>query len=462
MIGLWVFLALAIPVAVHIFSRSEGKVVPFPSLKLLPKQTVPNELKIQLRQKLLLLVRLLLVACACVFLTLALLSEWWSESWLKEALAQAFSLPSSPPTLIMTQDWWELSNPESQQNLIAALTGEQNIGQTEEVILIRYTNAQEKISRVDKADFISLAQQNKVFTQSGNDVARNDTVDNNSDVPSSASKSIMQLKLIDNIWSVVQAIATTLPPDSIIHVYTSNRQSQFIGARPHIEHALQWHVNSVPNNTVTEKESIQVAIIRNKQLSDTSQMSFLLDQALDALGLIHPISIDIIEPDELDSTLVKAPMGNSGSDSASADDTITQNEKRNGTNAKRLSYINYDALIVDFAASNTTIDYPNAVFLLSLPPPHEVDFIAALGQAVFSKRQREQALFSTSILNEQIEMNERSSAKDPAAVSTLPNTDQRPWQNMLTLLLLILFVLERLMSESLKFVQTTVTMNDNG
>lgn len=464
MIGFWVFLALAIPVAVHIFSRSEGKVVPFPFLGLLPKQAAPNELQIQLRQKWLLLVRLLLVASACALLTLALLSDWWSESWLKKSLAQALSLPSSPPTLVITQDWWTLSSPKSQQTLLTALTSEQSIAKTQEVILIHYANAKEKISRVDKSDFISLAQQNKVFTQAGTDIARNDTVNNNSDAAVDARKSTMQLRLIDNIWSIVQAISTTVPKDSLIHVYTSNRHSQFIGVRPYIEHALKWHINGLPDAdaTATEKAPIQVAIIRTDQLSNSSQTLFLLEQALSALGLMHPIEIDIIEADAADYMFAQATPDNANSSSPSADDTITRNEKRNATNAKQLSYVKYDALIVDFSLSHTTRVHPNAVSLSSLPPPSELEFIAALGQVVFAKRQGELALFSTSILNEQIEMNDKSSVSDPAVVSPLANPNEPPWQRILILVLLILFVLERLMSESLKFAQTTATLNDNG
>lgn len=464
MIGFWVFLALAIPVAVHIFSRSEGKVVPFPFLGLLPKQAAPNELQIQLRQKWLLLVRLLLVASACALLTLALLSDWWSESWLKKSLAQALSLPSSPPTLVITQDWWTLSSPESQQALLTALTSEQSIAQTQEVILIHYANAKEKISRVDKSDFISLAQQNKVFTQAGTDIARNDTVNNNSDAAVDTRKSTMQLRLIDNIWSIVHAISTTVPKDSLIHVYTSNRHSQFIGVRPYIEHALKWHINGLPDAdaTATEKAPIQVAIIRTDQLSNSSQTLFLLEQALSALGLMHPIEIDIIEADAADYMFAQATPDNANSSSPPADDTITRNEKRNATNAKQLSYVKYDALIVDFSLSHTTRVHPNAVSLSSLPPPSELEFIAALGQVVFAKRQGELALFSTSILNEQIEMNDKSSVSDAAVVSPLANPNEPPWQRILILVLLILFVLERLMSESLKFAQTTATLNDNG
>lgn len=464
MIGLWVFLALAIPVAVHIFSRSEGRVVPFPYLGLLPKQAAPNELQIQLRQKWLLLVRLLLVASACAFLTLALLSDWWSESWLKQSLAQVLSLPSSPPTLVITQDWWTLSRPESQQALLTALTSEQSIAQTQKVILINYATAQEKISRVDKSDFISLTKQNKLFTQAGNGIARNDAVNNNSDVAGDARKSDMQARLIDNVWSVVHAISTTVPIDSTIHVYTSNRQSQFIGVRTQINHALQWHIKSLPDADaiVTEKAPIQVAIIRAEQLSNSPQTLFLLEQALSALALMHPIEIDIIEADAADYMLAQSTTDKANASPLTAADTITQNENHNAINAKRLSYVKYDALIVDYTLSHPTSVHPNPVSLSSLPPPRELEFIAALGQVVFAKRQREFVLFSTSILNEQIEMNDKSSASDAAVVSPLANTNEHPWQHIMTIALLILFVLERLMSESLKFAQTTVTLNDNG
>lgn len=447
MIGLWVFLALAIPIAVHIFSRSEGKVVPFPFLALLPKQAAPNELQIQLRQKWLLLVRLLLVASACALLTAALLSDWWSESWLKQSL----SLPSSPPTLIITQDWWELSSPESQQVLLTALTSEQRIAQTEEVILIRYTNALEKISRLDKSDFMSLAQQNKVFAAA-----------NIGEAPSDTSESMMQLRLIDNIWSVVQGISTSLPEDSLIHVYTSNRQSQFTGSRPHINHTLQWHINNIPDNTNTEKEAIQLAIIGTKSLSDSSPTSFLLEQALGALTLIHPIDIDIIEADFASNTLGQAPTEKASASSALLEQDPAQNEKHEAINAKRFSYTNYDALIVDFPLSDIAIDYPNVVFLSSLPPPSEIEFIAALGQAVFAKKQHEQALFSAAISDQHIENNKSSGINNAAVISTLPNANQPPWQQVLTFVLLVLFILERLMSESLKFAQTTDTLDDHG
>jgi hypothetical protein len=430
MIGFWVFLALAVPVAVHIFSRSEGKVVPFPFVGLLPKRASPNELQIQLRQKWLFLARLLLVASACAFLTFALLSDWWSESWLKQSLVQKLSLPPSPPTLIITQDWWELSSKKSQQALLSALISEQDIAQTKEVILIHYANSKAKISRFDKTDFIKRMQQNRVFSIADQDNAASDATD-----------PIVQQKLINNIWSVVHAISTTLPIDSLIHIYTSNRYSQFTGARPNIDHVLQWHIRSLPENNSDEIKPIKVAILKTKEQSASSQNSFLLEQALKSLALVHPIDVEIIG-------------------GAVAEKTTTQKQR---PSTEQINYTKFDTLLLDFALNDTIIndqtDYPNAVRLSSLPPPNTMEFIAELGQVIFAKRQYQQDFFQASIANEKIKDNNGANISNVSVISTLPNTNESPWQMVLTLILLILFVLERLMSESINLAKTAVKLN---
>jgi len=444
MMALWFFLALAIPLVVHIFSRSEGKVMPFPFLGLLPKQAAPNELQIQLRQKWLLLMRLLLVASACALLTLALLSNLLSDSWLKQSLAQALTLPPSPATVVITQDWWEVTDQEDQQALLSALTNEQSFAQTKEVILIHYANAQEKISRIGKLDFIKLVQQNRVFldTSSNGGAAHNGDPSLNSAAHSNANKAYVQLRLIDNIWSLVQAISTTLPVDSVIHIYTSNRYSQFIGARAHINQATQWHINNIPDAAATEREPIEVGILRDNSLSTSSQMSFLLEQALAALALVHPINIDIIETYVVNAVVDQALVDNA--------------------NPKLLDYAGYDTVFFDSALTNKMTDYSNFVSLSSLPQPNEIEFIGALGQAVFSRRQHELALFSRPMLNQQIEGNTGASINNAVVVSALPNNKGNPWESTLTLVLVVLFVAERRMSESLKFAHPTTAQNHHG
>lgn len=437
MMALWLFLALAIPIAIHIFNRSEAKVVPFPFISLLPKNAAPNELQLQLREKLLLFLRLLLVACACALLTLPQLSTLWSDSWLKHWLQP--TLASSAPTIVLTQDWWQVSSPQAKQDLIANLTEQANFRDTKELVLVHYNNASKKISRITTANFVAQAEQETLFTQNDNKA----NVGNNEQLN-------QQLPLIDNIWSITQAITTALPSSSNIHVFTSNRYAQFVGQLPQFEHDIQWHIHDASGAVQSEKEPIKVAIVLNDNLKASSQNALLLNQALEALSLIYPMDVDEIEAKEIHHFFTTNDI-----------EPTSASSLNNTSEAEKASHFaNYDAIIANLEEGFIPYKPASLISLSALPSPTSLEFVMSLAHRVFSQKQSTHSLLNMILPNEQINTNQAIAAPSAEQISPLLNNEDHPWRSFFIFALLVLFVIERLLSESVKFARKQTQASD--
>lgn len=401
MIGLLLFLALAIPVAIHIFSRSEGKVVPFPFVGLLPTQVVPNELQVKLQQKRLLLIRLLLVMCACILVSAYLLT-------------QIFRSPVSEHVLL-TQDWWISSTQKDKQALAETLNTEPFADINHASLLVEKPNNQIILTNLTINKLITLATSNVSFDKL---IAKSDI--NTNRAPAS------------NLWAIAQAISSNMSEQASLHVFTTNRQSQFLGSPVTLPKSLgvHWHILDMSNNTSSEQAiKVKLALIgfKNDSVSALQKQRMLTTQrAIEVLASkqatdFGPISIDIEHFDTLANL-------------SSAQHT-------------------YDAVLFDSIMPNAELAYMGEQIDISkLPPPSQNTYIFSLAQAIFGTQQQAHTLFNTGLSPEQIRANTKPVNADEGTsmlnLRPLPhNNDSPAWLHWIILTLLCLFVLERWLSE---------------
>lgn len=397
MIGLLVFFALAIPVAIHLLSRSQGKVLPFPFLGLLPKQVAATEIQVKLRQKRLLLLRLLLIFCACLLVSVSLLNDWWMESEWRGLL----SSKSPAPTLVITQDWWLTSNEENKQDLKEQLNSE-------------------AFAPVQKVFFVdNTAGMNRIIPISVQKVFAQITSLTNADKQPTGNSNTTSLT---NVWSTAQAIATNIPADSPLHIYTSKRYAQFLGAPTHVRQPAFWHFSDSGNNNDNtaqnlDKAAFQIALIGLNRTSSSPEQILRMARteiAIQSLKSAFP-AIEVVK------------ISNENVDSLAS--LATQ----------------YDVLLIDSIDKRESIGSNKLIQINTLPNSSQANFVFALGKEIFRHKQQEH-LFSKALLSpEQIEMS--GNTVRPQAISSIANKQTPPWEPFLAILLLTLFLLERFMSE---------------
>jgi hypothetical protein len=397
MMGLLVFFALAIPVAIHLISRSQGKVLPFPFLGLLPQQVAATELHIKLRQKRLLVVRLLLIFFACLLVTLSLLNDWWMESEWRSLLNSG--IPA--PTVVITQDWLLTSNEEDKQALEEQLRSEE-FEQVKKVLFVTNNTGTQRVNSVSTQQFIERIVS---FTTADMSLSGNDTTTS-----------------ISNVWSTAQAIATNIAPNSVLHIYTSKRYAQFWGAPTHVRQPAIWHVSTGTKDSEDlsqnlDKESFRIAVIGLEQTS------------------LSPAQIQRMANTEIAiQSLTRA---------FPAIETVKMLNKNVGS-LDSLA-MEYDALIIDSIGEKETIASDNLIQLSTLPNSSQPDFVFALGKEIFRRKQQEYIFLNALLSPEQIE--DGAKLQMPQTISSLAKKHKLPWESFIAIVLLLLFLIERFMSE---------------
>ena len=64
-----------------------------------------------------------------------------------------------------------------------------------------------------------------------------------------------------NIWNRVANYSTQLPADTLITVYTTNRLKQFIGSKTPIHKRVKWQVKAIPVESATQQFSANIKVI---------------------------------------------------------------------------------------------------------------------------------------------------------------------------------------------------------
>lgn len=201
----WMLLALLstiIPLFIHLFSKSKGKLIPFGNIKLIQLSKPVKMNEIRLVKRLLLLCRLLLL-----FLSVLLLAQVYYDD-------RASSNANIEGNILVTKDWLNNANDEELNTLalkaklgIVFLLSKRSKRLTGDVILT-WSSSQYKNQ--------TLARYTK-----------------------------------QNTWLLVKNYANSLPNNAKITVYSTNRLSQFTGNKIPLPDNVTWQIKKVPLDKLT-------------------------------------------------------------------------------------------------------------------------------------------------------------------------------------------------------------------
>lgn len=192
------FLALIIPILIHLISKSRGRLVQFPHLALIQSVKQKPTSNIRLIERLLLLLRILLLSIA----SLLLAGMVWSPQGNMEK-----------SYVLVTSDWLNAASQPDKQALVE---------------LIDAGTANNKA--------ILLGQSGRELTA---EAIRNWQQDSIEHSPT-------------NLWSQLKLASRSVDPKSNFHVFTTNRLSGFSGTKTPIPHTIEWHILRLPSMSLDD------------------------------------------------------------------------------------------------------------------------------------------------------------------------------------------------------------------
>ncbi|MGS2719686.1 BatA domain-containing protein [Paraglaciecola aestuariivivens] len=204
-LALWGLLALLIPLAIHLLSKSRAKIVPFAHLALITVKASPRLRQLRLTQWLLLLLRSLLLLIA----TFVLAQLYWQTGQ-----------TSNHPHILLTQDWLEHASDTERSQLL------------EQYSVANFT-------LLDQANLALTSQQISQWPKP----------------PSTAEVSPL------NVWEKVEQYAAQLPKQTPVIVYSTNRLSQFLGNKLPSVSKLNWQIKSLPSNEREQRFQASVLVL---------------------------------------------------------------------------------------------------------------------------------------------------------------------------------------------------------
>jgi hypothetical protein len=194
-VSLFFLLSLLIPVAIHLFNKSRGKLVHFGSIALLKRIRRSQARQIRLLQRLLLLCRLLLILL-CVLL-----------------LAQLFVGKGQNKTehILVTPDWLDHAD-SKEKNALAKVMSNQT------VVLLTTAKKQRSLS----------AEQVRRW-----------------------QKLPLTPKKASDTWLMVSHYMQQLSGEHKITVYSTNKSDQFMGKVSSFAYPLDWQIKNIPLDPLT-------------------------------------------------------------------------------------------------------------------------------------------------------------------------------------------------------------------
>ncbi|MDG1750411.1 MAG: BatA domain-containing protein, partial [Thalassotalea sp.] len=181
-------LALAVPIIIHLFSKSKGKPVAVGTLKFF-QQVKPVKMKqVKLVEIFLLVLRLLMLICAVLLVA----QLWWIDN----------DSDSNEEFYLISVNWLNQSSMEEKRELATKLT------ENNAYIL------NSKLSSISPDKILTWE------TSEGSD-----------------------LKLKNKpLWSAINTAHYKLAKEVAFHIYTDNLASNFIGKPVKISQPIQWHI----------------------------------------------------------------------------------------------------------------------------------------------------------------------------------------------------------------------------
>lgn len=245
---LFAAISIIIPIAIHLFSKSKGRRIAFGSLKFI-KQTKPVKMtQIRLVEPLLLLLRVLLLLISVVFL---------AQLYLVNPLGSATN-----KVAFVTADWLNNASPALKQQLLS---------QEESIYLL---------TRVRK-------EQAKSQQLAANEILNWQNIDDKS--------SIMPI----NLWALVAEKLRVYPESVEVSIYSTTGLSQFYGEKVSIANNVQWHLLDRTANEVNKQtRSLNLHIIKNTTTATAiaQNNALKIETALNLISRQHP-EISVISVD---------------------------------------------------------------------------------------------------------------------------------------------------------------------
>jgi hypothetical protein len=193
---LYFLLALVIPIVIHLFNISRGKLVPIGDIRLIATKKLKKMTEIRLIERLLLALRLLLIILISLLLAQLFLSD-------EKQIIQSKSI-------FVTQDWLNVASLQEKQVLAEQLDAP-------DINVSLLSNINEGVIP------LTLPMINSNRSETNEHVS------------------------YMNVWLQVKRAMRPLESNSSITVYSTNRLSQFIGEKPLGLEKIDWHVTQIPD-----------------------------------------------------------------------------------------------------------------------------------------------------------------------------------------------------------------------
>lgn len=254
-------LALAIPIAIHLLSKSKGKKVFFGDIRLIPNSTPVRMTQIRLVEPLLLLLRLLLLMISVLLLAKI---YWIQDDQIEETIA------------LVTPDWLHNASDEQKQTLINRFKEE---GSTHHSKNNENPPHYKKVLLLDKDH---ITPNNHLIL----------TVQGIANWPANMSNDAEAIS-INNTWSLVENMTKTLSNDTHFEVYTTNAAKEFFGDKVSARANVAWNIlsedenlNDLSDKAREQFAAINLVIIGNQMSNDSS------NKVVKALSLIQRYSME--------------------------------------------------------------------------------------------------------------------------------------------------------------------------
>ncbi|AGH43061.1 BatA domain-containing protein [Paraglaciecola psychrophila] len=228
-----------------------------------------------------------------------------------------------------------------------------------------------------------------------------------------------------NIWSKVANYITQLSANEMVTVYTTNRLKQFIGAKIVLPERVKWYVKTIPVANVTQQYSANIKVIYD---ASSEPLLVYIRAALEAINTHEHLNIRA---------------------------TYTL---KNGTLEDSKHLLEYDK-IIDLSQHNLTPQHSHFdeqwqltyITQQALTNIKQADFVLTLARLLYSSQSQVWWLENTRLTTEQINQSPLMSNAPKTLTSdkelldkTTHSTSLHIW---LVLILVALFILERLLSE---------------
>jgi hypothetical protein len=228
-----------------------------------------------------------------------------------------------------------------------------------------------------------------------------------------------------NIWSKVANYITPLSTNEMVTVYTTNRLKQFIGAKTALPERVEWQIKTIPIANVTQQYSANIKVIYD---ATSEPLLVYIRAALEAINTHNNLNTKAIY-------------------------TI-----KNRTDEDSKHLLKYDE-IIDLSQQNLTQQHspfdqqwqPTYITQQALTNIKQTDFVLTLARLLYSSQSQVWWLENTRLTTEQI--NQSSLISNDLKTLTpdkgsLGKTAHSTWLHIwLALILVALFMLERLLSE---------------